>query len=77
MSRMEDRVAALESDIKKLKSLIGVSKRAPMPWWEQISGVFADDPTFEKAKKLGREFRESLRPGKRTVAKPRNHHPRH
>ncbi|ACK65659.1 conserved hypothetical protein [Rippkaea orientalis PCC 8801] len=32
------------------------------PWWEQIVGTFADDSVYDEAMKLGREYRESLRP---------------
>jgi hypothetical protein len=30
-------------------------------WWKRIVGVFKDDPEFEKAMRLGREYRRSLR----------------
>ena len=32
------------------------------PWWEEISGSFANDPAFDEAMRLGREWRESFRP---------------
>ena len=32
------------------------------PWWEQIGGTFQNDPVFEEVVRLGREYRESLRP---------------
>ena len=32
------------------------------PWWERIRGTFKDDPAYEEAMRLGREYRESLRP---------------
>jgi hypothetical protein len=31
-------------------------------WWERIVGIFEDDPEFEEAMRLGREYRDSLRP---------------
>ena len=32
------------------------------PWWEQIAGTFENDPIYEKAMQLGREYREALQP---------------
>jgi hypothetical protein len=31
------------------------------PWWEKIVGTFADNPVYDEAMRLGREYRESLR----------------
>jgi hypothetical protein len=42
----------------------GPSGQPPAPetaWWKRIVGVFSDDPEFEEAMRLGREYRESLR----------------
>jgi hypothetical protein len=30
-----------------------------IPWWEKIAGSFADDPDFDEAERLGREWRKS------------------
>jgi hypothetical protein len=30
-----------------------------LPWWEQRMGVFADDPIYDEAMRLGREYRQS------------------
>jgi hypothetical protein len=32
---------------------------AVQPWWEKIAGSFADDPDFDEAERLGREWRKS------------------
>jgi hypothetical protein len=32
------------------------------PWWERIYGTFANSPEYEEAMRLGRAYRESLRP---------------
>ncbi|WP_286393209.1 hypothetical protein [Pseudanabaena mucicola] len=29
------------------------------PWWEEIIGVFANDPAFDEAIAIGREYRKS------------------
>jgi hypothetical protein len=31
------------------------------PWWEDVVGVFADDPSFEEAIAIGREYRQSYK----------------
>src|SRR4051794_19854190 len=44
---LEERVALLEREVLTLKrQLPGPSA---VPWWEQISGVFADVPAFDEA----------------------------
>lgn len=57
---LEQRVALLEREMLTLKRRLP-SPDAP-PWWEQISGAFADVPAFDEATQLGREYRESQRP---------------
>jgi hypothetical protein len=60
---LEERVALLEQEILALKRQL--SKPSGAPWWEQISGVFADTPAFDEATELGRQYRESQRPQER------------
>ena len=64
-SQLEQRVAALEAEVTKLKSQIE-AMQTTQPWWEQIAGTFQDDPMYEEAMRLGRQFRQSLRPRKPT-----------
>jgi hypothetical protein len=59
---IEERLRALENDVAELKRHLGLPSK---PWWQEISGVFAGDKAFLEAMKLGREWRESLRPKKR------------
>ena len=57
---IENRVAVLEAEVALLKGKIeknGDNK----PWYEKIAGTFADDPIYEEAMRLGREYRESQR----------------
>jgi hypothetical protein len=56
---LKDRVAALEAEVARLKSKIETVATPEKPWWEQIWGSFADDPCYEEAMRLGREYRES------------------
>jgi thioredoxin-like negative regulator of GroEL len=60
---LEQRVEQLERDLTQLKLQIQVTSRASEePWWEKIVGVFADDPDFEAATELGKDYRQSLKP---------------
>lgn len=57
---LERRIAALEAEVARMK------ERTPdsAPWWQRVAGTFANDPLFEEAMRLGREYRRSLRPGR-------------
>lgn len=60
-NNLEERVAALEAEIERMKNgMNGAVKKKP--WWEEIWGSFAGDPMYKEAMRLGREYRESLRP---------------
>ena len=60
---LEDRVAALEEEVAELKKRLGGEQPGDgVPWWEKIAGTFANDEAYEEAMRLGREYRESLRP---------------
>ena len=65
---LEERVAALEAEVARLKDLIADSG-AKKAGWEAMVGTFLNDPYYEQAMKYGREYRESLRPKKK--AKPK------
>ncbi|HIK30962.1 MAG TPA: hypothetical protein IGS17_08095 [Oscillatoriales cyanobacterium M59_W2019_021] len=57
---IEERVAALEAEIVKLRQQIEHPARIATPWWEKISGTFDRDPIYDEAMKLGRQYRRSL-----------------
>jgi hypothetical protein len=59
---LEERVAALEAEVARLKQERASATNAQRPWWEEIWGTFKDDPHYAEAMRLGREYRESLRP---------------
>lgn len=59
-TELELRVTAIEKELAKLKEKVSKEDESS-PWWEKISGTFANDPMFEEAMRLGREYRESLR----------------
>jgi hypothetical protein len=58
---LEERVAKLEAEVAELK------KRLAPPtdtaeWLERISGSMKDNPAFDEAMRLAREFRQADRP---------------
>lgn len=69
---LETRVATLEAKVEQLQREQTAATTTAKPWWEHVVGAFADDPAFEEAMRLGREYRESLRPKAAKRAKARN-----
>ncbi len=60
ITNLEERVQALEAEVALLKR-----DRVPeteLPWWKQVWGTFKDDEDYTEAMRLGRAYRESLRP---------------
>jgi hypothetical protein len=60
-------LAQLEKRVERLEKIIQGADRAPVPfrnaqWWLDHAGAFADDPGYEEIVRLGRKYRESLRP---------------
>ena len=64
--KLKDRVAALEADVARLKEKLEGNSKS---WTDEIAGAFANDPAFEEAMRLGREYRESLRHKSRKTKK--------
>ena len=60
-SELAQRVTDLEAAVSNLKRQVD-ELAAVQPWWEQIVGTFEDDPIYDEAMKLGRHYRQSLRP---------------
>ena len=54
---LEERVTALEQKVAKF-----IPEEPKAAWWKKIVGVYKNDPEFAEAERLGREYRESLRP---------------
>jgi hypothetical protein len=65
---LEQRVEALERVVASLQQQ--AAEPAGRAWLDDLYGRFAGDPDFEKAMKLGRKYRQSLRPHARR-AKPK------
>ncbi len=65
---LEQRVTALEAEIELLKNRI-MDREDKKDGWRAMVGAFLNDPYYEQAMKLGREYRESLRPKKKKKKK--------
>jgi hypothetical protein len=64
---LEERVALLEEEVRRLRAQVArgagaISGQTAPDFLEQFAGVFRDDPTFDEAVRLGREWREQDRP---------------
>lgn len=59
---LKDRVKLLEEEVARLKDRVAELSRPKGDWVDYIWGSFANDPIYEEAMRLGREYRESLRP---------------
>jgi hypothetical protein len=58
-----ERIARLEEQVSQLtEQALGTPQARETAWWKKVVGVFEDDPEFEEAMRLGRAYRESLRP---------------
>jgi len=71
-AQLADRLEALEKVVQRLEAKISRPPDPNRPWWVEDAGRFKDDPVFEEIVRLGREYRESLRPreGKARRANP-------
>jgi ABC-type cobalamin/Fe3+-siderophores transport system ATPase subunit len=58
--QLEERVETLEAEVALLKSQLKSVSSPTKPWWKKISGTFAENPAYDEAMQLGREYRESL-----------------
>ncbi len=57
---IEERLSALEAEVTEIRKHLSTDDHSP--WWEKIYGTFAESEEYEEAMRLGREYRESLRP---------------
>lgn len=64
LAELEKQVLALTDELAQVKQQLinGKPSEPEMPWWEKHWGIFDNDPDYEKAMELGRQYRESLRP---------------
>ena len=56
---LEARIADLEQGLAQMKQFIINPTQRNEPWWLKVVGTFEDDPTFDEAEQLGKEWRKS------------------
>jgi hypothetical protein len=56
------RLEALEKAVEQLEAKLSRPADPKRAWWREDAGRFKDDPVFDEIVRLGREYRESLRP---------------
>jgi hypothetical protein len=62
LSQMQNRLRKLERTVEHLVHDLGKTRRKPIGSWRRTLGRFGDDPVFEEIVRLGRQYRQSLRP---------------
>ena len=60
-TELENRISVLEKEVAFLKQKIEKDEKSKEPWWKQRIGMFANDPIYDEAMRLGREYRLSQR----------------
>ena len=60
MSTVEERLSALESEVRVVKQRLARMGK-PRAWLDEVAGSMDEWPEFEEVLRLGREFRESAR----------------
>jgi len=60
-SALEARVAALENEVARLKNRLNTPPKTKASWLDSIWGSFANDPLYDEAMRLGRQYREGTR----------------
>ena len=59
--KLAARVAALEGEVARLRSVLESGRSKEEPWWERITGSFARDRMYQEAMKLGQQQRHAQR----------------
>jgi len=57
LAELERRLAAVEAAVAELREQKKTSLDSN--WLERVAGISSDNPAFDEAARLGREFRES------------------
>jgi hypothetical protein len=68
-TKLEQRLAAVEREVARLKRERAGSSTHPVQALEQIHGTFENDQAFAEAARLGRKWRNAQRPRKRAAGK--------
>lgn len=60
--QLEEKVIYLEQEMSQVKQILSINNKKSVPWWEKITGTFADNLAFDEAMKLGNQYRQSDKP---------------
>ena len=60
-STVEQRIAALEADVARLKVCAEETAESELTWLQKAYGAFANDPIYDEAMRLGRAYREATK----------------
>jgi hypothetical protein len=60
-STIEQRLEALEREVRLLRAAVRGKGKKEKPWWERFGGTFKDDPLFDEMVKAGQRYRRSSR----------------
>ena len=60
VNAVEDRLIEIEKRVDRLERELADSHSGAQPWWRRVAGRFKDNPEFDEAVRLGREYRQSL-----------------
>ena len=58
---LESRLDRIEADVKEIKALLKVPQEPKKAWWEEMIGVFANDPVADEVRKIVEDNRERER----------------
>jgi hypothetical protein len=64
MAELAQRLDTLEKTVAEIQAQIAALLGTKRHWWVKGAGRFKGDPVFAEIVELGREYRESLRPGR-------------
>ncbi len=65
VAQLENRLTALEKKVEQLQVQLAKSNNTIRPWSREYAGGFANDPLFDEMVRLGKEYRDSLKPSRR------------
>ena len=61
---LEERLKTLEADVKEIKAMLQArpagNNDPKKSWWEEMIGVFANDPVADEVRKIVEENRERV-----------------
>lgn len=79
VNELAKRIETLEAEIATIKAQVKVAGKKPATRsWLDGAGTFKNDPVFDEIVRLGREYRESTKPGRKktvTARRKKNVHP--